>query len=478
MLPSSARANQERPVPGSMSSTRPTISFGWYVVGASFVILFLNAGARLMIGVLVKPIIADFGWSRSAVSLAVFVNMAVFAAAILIAGRLYDRYGPKRIILVSSVLFSGGLMLMAVMTSLWQFILFYGVISAAGLGGTTSPIFGAIVSRWFERRRGSRHQPGDVGHVPRPVRPGPTVHGLPPRRGLAEHHALGRRAVPRGQRDPDALDPPRRPRRPGRDPYGREEPVAEAGPARAPEPRSMNLREAMRTGSFWLFTVAMFVCGAGDFLLTTHLVPMATDHGVPTSTAVAMLAWFGLLSLGGILLAGPLSDLIGDKVPIATAFALRVVLFLLVVRYQNAAAFWALSLGFGFTFLITAPLTTTLMGRMYGFANIGLLGGFITTVHHVGGGLWAYLGGAVYDATGGYTLAMAVSAAASAVALVCTLLIREVRHAAPDEQGRGAGRGGVAARRGSTRRRRGREVVRAPPASSTAARVADGRAGY
>ena len=189
----------------------------------------------------------------------------------------------------------------------------------------------------------------------------------------------------------------------------------------------------MRTASFWYFTVAMFVCGAGDFLLTTHLVPMATDHGVATSTAVAMLAWFGLLSLGGILLAGPASDLIGDRVPIALAFGLRVALFLLVFRYQNAASFWALALGFGFTFLVTAPLTTTLMGRLYGFAHIGLLGGFITTVHHVGGGIWAYLGGAVYDATGGYAPAMAISAGASAVALVLTLLIREVRHVAPDE---------------------------------------------
>ena len=238
----------------------------------------------------------------------------------------------------------------------------------------------------------------------------------------------------------------RDPRDPGREPLGQEQAAAVAPstpdaavspPGRAvgaPEPRSLGLREAMRTGSFWLFAVAMFVCGAGDFLLTTHLVPMATDHGVPTSTAVAMLAWFGLLSLGGILLAGPMSDLVGDKVPIAGAFALRVVLFLLVVRYQNTAAFWALSLGFGFTFLVTAPLTTTLMGRMYGFASIGLLSGFITTVHHLGGGLWAYLGGAVYDATGSYNVAMAISAGASAVALVCTLLIREVRHIAPEER--------------------------------------------
>ena len=420
-----------------MSNARSTISFGWYVVAASFVILFLNAGARLMIGVLVKPIIADFGWSRGAVSMAVFVNMAVFAAAIVISGRLYDRYGPKWIILISSVLFSSGLMLMAVMTTLWQFVLFYGVISAAGLGGTTSPIFGAIVSRWFERRRGSAislamsgTSLGQFALVPlftaflldegwRSTMLWVGVLCLVVNVVLVlwiirgDPKDLGRSRTGTKSRRARWAPPPAR-------------------PSWSPQPRSLNLREAMRTGSFWLFTVAMFVCGAGDFLLTTHLVPMATDHGVPTSTAVAMLAWFGLLSLGGILLAGPLSDLIGDKVPIASAFALRVVLFLLVMRYQNTAAFWALSLGFGFTFLITAPLTTTLMGRMYGFANIGLLGGFITTVHHVGGGLWAYLGGAVYDATGGYGLAMGVSAAVSAVALVCTLLIREVRHVAPD----------------------------------------------
>ncbi len=438
-----------------MSSRRTSpIAFGWYVVAASFVIMFLNAGARLMIGVLVKPMIADFGWSRGAVSAAVFVNMAVFAAAIIIAGRLYDRHGPKWIILVSSLLFSSGLMLMAVMTSLWQFFLFYGVISAAGLGGTTSPIFGAIVSRWFERRRGTAISMAMSGTSLGQFALVPLFTAFLLDEGwrstmlwvgvlcLVVNVALAL-CVLRG--DPEDL---------GRAPYGRAE-VAPRGvvaggagtrqglssAAVSSEPRSLGLREAMRTGSFWLFAVAMFACGAGDFLLTTHLVPMATDHGVPTSTAVAMLAWFGLLSLGGILLAGPASDLIGDRIPIAVAFGLRVVLFLVVVRYQNAAAFWALSLGFGFTFLITAPLTTTLMGRMYGFANIGLLGGFITTVHHLGGGLWAYLGGAIYDVTGSYAVAMAISAAVSAVALVCTLLIKEVRHIAPEERSGAAAEG-------------------------------------
>jgi MFS family permease len=141
-----------------------------------------------------------------------------------------------------------------------------------------------------------------------------------------------------------------------------------------------------------------------------------------------MLASFGLLSLGGILLAGPASDLIGNRIPIALAFGLRVVLFALILVYQTPASFWALAIGFGFTYLVTAPLTTTMLGKLYGFANIGLLGGFITMVHHGGGGLWAYLGGAIFDATGTYTLVLVLAAAASVIALVCTLLVKETRH--------------------------------------------------
>ncbi len=436
----------------SWSPVSRRVSYAWWVLAASFTILFLNSGARLMIGVMVKPIIADFGWSRAQVSAAVFVNMVVFSVSILVAGRLLDRYGPRWTVLVSGVVFSGGLLLMTGMTTLWQFILFYGVVSAAGLGGLTSALFGALLAKWFERRRGTAISLAIAGNSLGQFALVPLFSSLLLADGWRATmvvvgllclvvNVLLAWFVLRG--DPEAL---------GKTPYGHVEPGAgpvaagstgtaatadhrtasAASPLRL-EPRSLNLREAMRTWSFWLFTGAMFVCGAGDFLLTTHLVAMATDHGVPTTTAVSMLAWFGLLSLGGVLLAGPMSDAVGDKIPIAGAFALRVVLFLLVFWSQSVVSFWALALGFGFTFLITAPLTTTLMGRMYGFASIGVLSGFITTVHHIGGGFWAYMGGVVFDATGSYTVAMLVSAIASGGALVCALLIREVRHVAPDD---------------------------------------------
>jgi predicted MFS family arabinose efflux permease len=85
---------------------------------------------------------------------------------------------------------------------------------------------------------------------------------------------------------------------------------------------------------------------------------------------------------------------------------------------------------FGVTFLITAPLTPTLLVRLYGIKNIGIISGLITTIHHLGGGLWAWVGGLSYDYTGSYRLAFIMSAVMAGVAVVCALGIREKRHKA------------------------------------------------
>jgi predicted MFS family arabinose efflux permease len=192
--------------------------------------------------------------------------------------------------------------------------------------------------------------------------------------------------------------------------------------------RDLSLREAMKTYSFWLFLIAMFVCGSGDFLVTTHLIPFVTDHGIHPTKAGNMLALFGLMSLFGVLIAGPASDLIGNKIPMAITFLLRFGAFLLILTYENPTSFYLFSIIFGFTYIVTGPITTTLLGRLYGFSHIGLLSGFVTTVHHLGGGFWAYVGGLIFDQTGSYRLAFICSAIMAFIAFLCCILIREKRH--------------------------------------------------
>jgi predicted MFS family arabinose efflux permease len=324
-------------------------------------------------------------------------------------------------------------MLIALTQTLGHFLVFYGIVAAMGLGGTTVPIFAALMSKWFERRRGltislalSGNCLGQFALVPLFTtlitdcgwRPSHFWIGL---MMLVLNLSLTFLVI-RG--DPEDLSVV---------PYGGKAEIANPPSLGAaedgPPVKDMGLREAMRTSSFWLFVVFMFVCGSGDFLVTTHLIPMVTDYGIPTVTASNMLAWFGLLSLAGILVAGPASDLIGDKIPIALTFLLRVFAFLLVIAYQSQVSFYVFALIFGFTFLVTAPLTPTLVGRLYGFSHVGVLSGFITTIHHLGGGFAAWGGGILFDLTGSYQTVLIISAVMAAIAVVSAMLIRQRREA-------------------------------------------------
>jgi hypothetical protein len=91
-------------------------------------------------------------------------------------------------------------------------------------------------------------------------------------------------------------------------------------------------------------------------------------------------------------------------------------------------SFYIFAVVFGFTFFITAPLNTTLVGRLYGFSHVGIITGFITTVHHLGGGLWAYGVGLIFDTTGNYQTAFFLSAIMAALAVLASIFIKERRY--------------------------------------------------
>ncbi|KPK29255.1 MAG: hypothetical protein AMK69_07225 [Nitrospira bacterium SG8_3] len=406
--------------------------YGWYVLAAGFVILFFNAGARFSIGVMFKPMIGEFGWSRAAMSLGFFLYMTFFALSLTVIGRFYDRYGPKWVIVISTLFLSMGYMSISVINSLWHFYICYGFLAAIGLGGTSLSLMAVVISKWFEKGRGLATSLALSGSCLGQFVLVPVITIFVLHSGWrATHFFLGlimlvlnislALAVIKG--DPDRL---------GQKPFGssngdKEKKSKDESPSGV-DPQDLGLREAMRTYSFWLYFVVMFICGSGDFLVATHLIPFVTDHGISATTAGHMLAWYGLMSLGGILIAGPASDVIGTKIPIACTFVMRVFLFLMVIKYQNLISFYILALAFGFTHLVTAPLTPILIGRLYGFSHIGLLSGVIFTIHYSAGGFWAYVGGLIFDRTGSYRLAFILSAIMALIAFFGTLLIREKRH--------------------------------------------------
>jgi MFS family permease len=411
------------------TSRKKGVYYGWYIVGASFLILFLNSGVVFSFGVVFKPIASEFGWGRGPVSLAFFINMIVFALSTSAVGKLYDHYGPKWVILICTSFVTVGLFLTSLMTSLWQFFLFYGVLVAIGFGGTSIPLIGAMTSKWFVERRGlavslaiSGFSMGQFLLVPAfshlalhyGWRLSYVIMGLIT---LVVNVPLALLIIKQGKPQAFGVTPP-----------GLEEKQDKKELLPSAPVKDMNLSQALRTRSYWLFMIVMFICGSHDFFITTHLIPFATDHGVSPATASNMLAWFGLMGLAGILIAGPVADMIGVRIPIMLSFALRVLIFLLILRRSDVTSIYTFALAAGFTVLITAPLNPLLMVRLFGLSHVGLLASVVTTVHHLGGGFWVFAGGLIFDYTGGYTSIFMLSVATSALAVLCMALVKEKRH--------------------------------------------------
>jgi predicted MFS family arabinose efflux permease len=192
----------------------------------------------------------------------------------------------------------------------------------------------------------------------------------------------------------------------------------------------LGIATAARTQRFWLLVAVYAICGFDDFFVSTHVVAFAQDRGVDAYLAGNLLALMGLTGLLGVLVSGAWSDRAGPVWPTAACFAVRVAVFALVMIDQSPLSVAVFALAFGSTFMVTAPLAVVFVAQSFGMRHHGAQTGLITMVHHVCGGIGAYLGAAVFDATGGYELAFLAMLTASLLALVLTLLLhRPARHA-------------------------------------------------
>jgi predicted MFS family arabinose efflux permease len=197
----------------------------------------------------------------------------------------------------------------------------------------------------------------------------------------------------------------------------------------------LGLRAASATQQFWLLLAIYAICGFNDFFVTTHVVAFAQDRGVDAFLAGNLLALMGLTGLAGVLAAGAWSDRSGPIRATAWTFLARIAAFGLILVDQSSVSVAIFALVFGATFLITAPLTVIFVRQSFGVRHLGALTGLITMVHHICGGLGAYLGAALFDATSRYDAAFLVMLVSAIVALGLTLLLSRMPATAAQPMG-------------------------------------------
>ncbi|HET6368948.1 MAG TPA: MFS transporter, partial [Pseudomonadales bacterium] len=133
----------------------PRVFYGWWVALAFVIIVFLTTGVRFTVGPFLKPIVSDLGLDRGSFSLVISLSLFLYGAFMPLVGGLVDRVGARLVCAGGGVLLAASLALTARMTSYWEFLLYFGVLSSMGLAATGHVVASAILTRWFERRRGT-----------------------------------------------------------------------------------------------------------------------------------------------------------------------------------------------------------------------------------------------------------------------------------------------------------------------------------
>jgi MFS family permease len=390
---------------------KPIITNAALILISGFLVLFTSGGARFAVGLTLKPIVEDLGWGRSDLGLAVALFQVVSAVTMFVTGRLADRTGP-RLVLGGGLLVSGiGIGLMSVMTAPWHALVLYGLVFALGNGAASLIPVGVMVTRAFPKRTGIANavviSGMSVGQLVIIAMLAAVLVAVSWRSvylwlGVA-HLALVPLLIGA---------------------------IPKTTPTQAKAARSndgVGVFEAARSRQFWLLVAIYAICGFDDFFVTTHVVAFAQDRGVDAFLAGNLLALMGLTGLIGVIASGAFSDRSGPAWPAALSFAARVAVFALVMVDQSAVSVAVFALVFGVTFLMTAPLTVVFVSESFGTRHLGALTGLITMVHHIFGGIGAYLGAALFDATGNYDIAFSMMLAVSLLALLLTLLLRQPR---------------------------------------------------
>ena len=397
--------------------------YSWAILGAGFAVLFFSGGSRFAFGLMLRPMSEDLAVSRATLSLAVAAFMVVSAAAMPFVGRLVDRWSLRGTIAVAAVAGAAGLALMGQAQAPWQVFPVYGLVYALGNAGTSIAPVVVMVSGWFVNRRGIATSAAVAGNAI-----GQLVIVAALASALAAVGWRNAYTILAAANAVVLLPLALLVIRPAPPAVGAAAPP-DAGGESAPPP--LTLRRALASREYLLLAAIYAVCGFQDFLVVTHIVAFAQDQGLSDVLAGNLLAWMGVMGLLGILAAGLMADALGAARPTAMCFVLRIAAFALILPLQSSAAILVFGLLYGFTFLITAPLTVVFLGNIYGPHRLGTLTGTISMIHQIAGGLGALAGGWIYDLSGSYNAAFALMLALSLVATGLTLAVREGRGRTP-----------------------------------------------
>lgn len=390
-------------------SAQPAVAeqnpYAWVMVAVAFGLQTLAFGGVGSVGVFLKPLTAEFGWSRGEAS-AGYTALALSAALFgIIWGWLADRKGARNIALFGVLMMGISFFALSMTGALWYYYLMYFAFGALGNSAVGTPIY-ATVGYWFSRNQGLAigvmAAGGAFGQAVVPFAARLLISAWDWQTAYA---TIGIGFLVLGI--PLALlvrDPPTR--------------IVTVGAGGTPLPAAEPDPPAPPRVVIPFLSSAAFFCCICMAVPIVHTVALVSDRGIAPEAAASVLLVLMIAGIGGRILGGRLADMVGPVNGWMLMSFGQTVLVFAFPFVEGLWATWVLAAAFGLFY--SGDMSSILVtARMMIPARIAARSmGIIIFFGWLGMGIGAWVGGFIFDLAGSYVWSYAVAAGGGIVNLL------------------------------------------------------------
>ena len=373
---------------------------GSQIVVVVFLTLMGAFGLNLAGGQFFTPLTQTYNWDLTTLSLAVALNMLVWGIFQPVVGWLIDQFEPKPLLTGSTTLMGVAFLLSATITQVWQFFVYYGVLTAIGFAGCSSMVNSVLVSKWYVRRRTkmlARSSMGiNFGQLVLLPLTGFLIKGTGFRTAFA---VLGLimllvivPAIVFGVKST--------PGEVGQGPDGDRSPSSVISRA-----RSVSLSRALRNKDFWFASLGFVSCGYSLYLVTIHLPRYAFELGGGTALGGQLLGIAAATSAVSMWLTGQLAQNRRKKDLLVPLYLIRAAAFAWLAVSTSTGELYIFAVVYGLSSFPIIPLVTGIIGNRFGVSTMGSILGSTLLLHQIFAAIGVFLGGYLRSVTGDYYLA-------------------------------------------------------------------------